>query len=92
VGAGTLLNGLLAAAQEVDYVVIPEAAVAALADTEERELASVAESLHGVDVQMQHVGDLGGRHQLPYFVGDHWFSRVGTIPRQVVRSAWFLFG
>ena len=78
VGAGTLLIGLFAAAEEVHDVVVAESAVAALANAEERQLAAVAESLHGVDVQMEQVGDLGGRQQLPYFVGDHLVSEPSS--------------
>jgi hypothetical protein len=51
-------SGLLGAAQEVEHVVVAESTIAALAYPEERELAAVAQSLDGVDVQVQHLGDL----------------------------------
>ena len=37
----------------------------------ERALAAVAQALHGVDVEMQHLGHLGGRKQFAAFVLHH---------------------
>jgi hypothetical protein len=49
---------LLVSGQEAQYVVQAEAAIAALAHPIERELAPVTESLYGVHVEMEHVGNL----------------------------------
>ena len=62
---------LLGPAQELDHVVVAEPAVAALADPEERELAAIPEPLHGVHVEVQHLGDLGRREQPSDLVRHH---------------------
>ena len=66
-------SSLLDPVQELQDVVIAEPTVTALADPEERELAAVAKSLDGVDVQVQHLGDLGRREKLPDLVRHHWW-------------------
>ena len=70
------MRGLLRAAEELDDVVVAEAAVTALADAEERELATIAEPLDGVHVEMEHLGDLGRREQPPDLVRHHCLRLV----------------
>jgi len=65
--------------EEFDHVFVPEAPIAALHDAEERKLAAIAKSLHGVDVEVQHLGHLSGREESAAFVLDHFcvlFSRA----------------
>src|SRR6266496_4156615 len=47
--------------EEPQDVFQAEPSVAAPADPVERQLAPVAEALHGVDVEVEHLGDLTGR-------------------------------
>jgi hypothetical protein len=55
---------LAASSQELHHVVEPEPAITALADAVERELAPISKSLHGVDVQVQQLGDFTrGEHR-----------------------------
>src|SRR5687768_7200793 len=68
-----IASSLLDSVQELQDVVIAEPTVTALADPEERELAAVAKPLDGVDVQVQHLGDLGRREKLPDLVRHHWW-------------------
>ena len=62
---------LLAAAKKLQHVVVPESTVAALADAEERQLAAIAETLDGVDVQVKHLRYFGRGEQLPDLVRHH---------------------
>src|SRR6188768_714576 len=75
------INGveLLGAVQKLQDVVVAEPAIAALADPEERELATVAKALDGVHVQVQHLGDLGRREQLPDLVRHHGLRSVLVV-------------
>ena len=56
---------LAAVRQETHHVREPEAAIAAAADTEEWELAAIAEALHGVDVEVEHLRDLARGEERP---------------------------
>ena len=94
-----MVGGLLGSMQEIEHVVVAESAVAALADPEERELAAVAQSLDGIDVQMQHLGDLGRREQLADLVRHHrwylvlvWGTRHAPVAPGKVRSVRLVFG
>ena len=57
--------------EELHHVIEPEAAVTALADPIERKLAAIPEPLHGIDVEMEHLGDFGRREHRPEFVDGH---------------------
>ena len=57
--------------EELHHVVEPEATIAPLADAIERKLAAIPEPLHGVDVEMEHLGDFGRREHRPEFVDGH---------------------
>jgi hypothetical protein len=57
--------------EEVDHVVVAESTIAALADPEEGKLAAIAKPLDRVHVQVEHLGDLGRREQLPDLVRNH---------------------
>jgi hypothetical protein len=74
VGAGTGINRreLLVSAKELQHVVVPETPVAASRHPEERELAAITKALHGVDVQVQHLGNFRRREQLPYLIRHHF--------------------
>jgi hypothetical protein len=63
--------GLAVLVEEAEDVVEPEPSVAALANPIERELAAVAQPLHRVDVEMQHLRDFGGREHRSEFVDCH---------------------
>jgi hypothetical protein len=54
--------------KEAHYVIESEPSIAALADPIERELATVAQSLHRVHVEMEHLRDFGGGEHRPEFV------------------------
>ena len=57
-------GGSAVAGQEGHHVVEPEATVAPLADAIERQLAAVTETLHRVDMEVQHLCDLArGEHR-----------------------------
>ena len=61
--------------QELHDVVEPEPTIATLAHPVERQLAAIAEPLHRVDMQMEHVSDLGrGEHRSQFVDGHrcHW--------------------
>ena len=57
--------------EELHHVVEAEAAIAPLADAIEGQLAPIAETLHRVDVEVQHVRDLARGEHRPELVGDH---------------------
>ena len=69
------MSGLLRPAKELQHIVVTEAAVTALADAEEGELAPITEPLHGVDVQVQHLGDFRRGEQLTDLVHNHRCSK-----------------
>ena len=56
--------------EELHDVVQSKPAIATLADAIERKLAAIAEPLHRVHVQVQHVGDFGrGEHRSQFVYG-----------------------
>ena len=57
--------------EELHHVVEPEPAVPALADAIERQLTSVAQALHGVHVEVEHLGDFGRSEHRSQFVDGH---------------------
>src|SRR4051794_27904990 len=57
--------------EELHHVVEAEATVAPLADAIEGKLAAIAEPLHRIHVEMEHLGDLGRRQHRPELVDGH---------------------
>jgi hypothetical protein len=53
------------------HVVQSEATIAPLADAIERKLPAIAETLHGVDMKVEHIGDFGRGEHRPEFVNGH---------------------
>ena len=56
--SGTEAKGSAVLREELHHVLEPEPTVPALADAIEGELSAIPEPLHGVDMQMEHVGHL----------------------------------
>ena len=65
--------------EEAAHVLQEEAAVAALADLVVLELAAVAEALHGVDVEMEHLRDFGGGEHLAELSDCHGGHALGRL-------------
>ena len=57
--------------KELHHVVKSETSVASLANAIERQLAAIAKSLHGVDVEVEHLGHFGGCEHRSEFVDGH---------------------
>jgi hypothetical protein len=57
--------------EEPHHVVESETSIAPLADAVERQLAAIAEPLHGVHVKVEHIGDFGRCEHRPEFVDGH---------------------
>jgi hypothetical protein len=69
--AAAVRRGSAVLGEELHHVVEPEATIAALADTIERKLASVAESLDGIDVEVKHLRDFRRSEHRSEFVDGH---------------------
>jgi hypothetical protein len=68
-GANAVRSAVLG--EELHHVVEAEATVAPLADAIERKLAAIAEALHRVDMEMEHLGDFRRSEHRSEFVDGH---------------------
>ncbi len=80
---GPIVDGLAVSGEERHHVFGSEASIASLADAEEGQIATVAKSLDGVDMQVQEVRDLTGGQHGSEFVNCHR-SHGGGVPRGAV--------
>ena len=68
--------------QELHHVVKAEATIASLADAIEGQLTAVTKTLHRVDMQVQHLGDLGRSEHRSQFIDGH---RCHVVVASVLR-------
>src|SRR5450756_222286 len=86
-----------AVGQERHDVRKPEAAIAPAADAEERKLAAVAEALHGIDVEMEHLRNfargeerskLADGHSVPRLIGGRSHKAREVATGRVRPASW----